>query len=499
VPPPRRQRDDPRSLQRRARRTRLDSSPDAAPPADGEPESIGHSAHEVLRTKDFAAMSPQEQRAARALISSVVTDRPMRRSRRLRAHRRGAALDLRAMARASVGTGGDPVARRFRRRTLAPRKLVLLCDVSGSMEAYTRALLLYLHATVRSGRGVEVFAFGTRLTRLTPELASRDPEQALAPGVRVAWSTGRAARASARRSRPTTTSGAARPTRGAVVLVVSDGWESEDHELVGREMARLHRAAYAVVWVNPARAARTYEPLAAGDAGRAASIDRFVSGHNVASLEALAGPARADRSAATRPEALTPTQIFPTYRLVRWYVRAVLGRREGVGRWRCSAKTPAMLELVDEDAELEQIGTGFTFTEGPLWNPDGFLLFSDMPGDVRRRWDEENGVTELANPSNKGNGMTFDNEGRLLVCEHVTSSLVRMDPDGTGTGREVLASHYDGRELNSPNDVIVKSDGAIYFSDPTYGRMPGFGLEREQTSRSRASTGSPPTAAIRSS
>jgi gluconolactonase len=141
---------------------------------------------------------------------------------------------------------------------------------------------------------------------------------------------------------------------------------------------------------------------------------------------------------------------------------------------------PAFLELVAEDAELEQLGTGFTFTEGPIWNPDGYLLFSDMPGDVRRRWDPDSGVTEVASPSNKGNGMTIDNDGRLIVCEHVTSSVVRMDPAGTGGGREVLATHYAGRELNSPNDVVVKSDGAIYFSDPTYGRMPGFGLEREQ-------------------
>jgi gluconolactonase len=142
--------------------------------------------------------------------------------------------------------------------------------------------------------------------------------------------------------------------------------------------------------------------------------------------------------------------------------------------------SPAVLELVDEDSELERLGTGFTFTEGPLWNPDGFLLFSDMPGDVRRRWDPERGVTEVANPSNKGNGMTFDLDGRLIVCEHVTSSVVRMDPDGTGSGREVIASHYGDKELNAPNDVVVKSDGAIYFSDPTYGRMPGFGIEREQ-------------------
>jgi gluconolactonase len=140
-----------------------------------------------------------------------------------------------------------------------------------------------------------------------------------------------------------------------------------------------------------------------------------------------------------------------------------------------------MLELVDARAEPEQLGTGFTFVEGPVWNADGdVLLFSDMPGDVRRRWDESGGVTEVARPSNKGNGMTWDLAGRVVVCEHVTSSLVRMDPDGTGSGREVLASHYDGRELNSPNDVVVKSDGTIYFTDPTYGRMPGFGIEREQ-------------------
>lgn len=139
-----------------------------------------------------------------------------------------------------------------------------------------------------------------------------------------------------------------------------------------------------------------------------------------------------------------------------------------------------MAELVDERAELERLGTGFTFTEGPLWNPEGFLLFSDMPGDVRRRWDETDGVREVMRPSNKGNGMTFDLDGRLLVCEHVTSSLVRMDPDGTGSGREVLASHYEGRELNSPNDVICARDGSIIFTDPTYGRMPGFGIEREQ-------------------
>jgi gluconolactonase len=143
-------------------------------------------------------------------------------------------------------------------------------------------------------------------------------------------------------------------------------------------------------------------------------------------------------------------------------------------------KSEGIRRLVDENVEVEQLGTGFAFTEGPIWNAAGqFLLFSDMPGDTRRRWDAS-GVQVVASPSNKGNGMTLDAEGRLIVCEHSTSSLVRMDPDGTGTNREVLASHYEGQELNSPNDVCVKSDGSIWFSDPWYGRMPVFGLERER-------------------
>jgi gluconolactonase len=143
-----------------------------------------------------------------------------------------------------------------------------------------------------------------------------------------------------------------------------------------------------------------------------------------------------------------------------------------------NVKSDALRELLDESAEAERVATGFTFTEGPIWNAEGrFLLFSDMPGNVRRRWSEDGGVEEVMRPSNKCNGMTYDAEGNLLVCEHVTSTLVRERPDGT---RETIASHFEGKELNSPNDVLVKSDGAIYFSDPWYGRMPVFGEERER-------------------
>jgi gluconolactonase len=132
--------------------------------------------------------------------------------------------------------------------------------------------------------------------------------------------------------------------------------------------------------------------------------------------------------------------------------------------------------LVDLDAPVTQIATGFKFTEGPVWHPIGkYLLFSDMPGDVRRRWDAAQGVLEVRRPSNKCNGMTYDADLNLIVCEHATSLLVRERQDGR---RESLASHFEGKELNSPNDVCLRSDGSIYFTDPWYGRMKGFGVER---------------------
>ncbi|MCC6304825.1 MAG: isochorismatase family protein [Rhodobacteraceae bacterium] len=141
------------------------------------------------------------------------------------------------------------------------------------------------------------------------------------------------------------------------------------------------------------------------------------------------------------------------------------------------ALDPGFRRLIDEHAPVRQLGHGFTFTEGPVWHPvDHYLLFSDMPADVRRRWDPA-GVREVARPSAKGNGMTYDADLNLLVCEHATSSVARFRPDGT---REVLASHFEGRELNSPNDLCVKADGSVWFTDPWYGRMPVFGVERRR-------------------
>ncbi|NNC92339.1 MAG: SMP-30/gluconolactonase/LRE family protein [Acidimicrobiia bacterium] len=132
-----------------------------------------------------------------------------------------------------------------------------------------------------------------------------------------------------------------------------------------------------------------------------------------------------------------------------------------------SVLSPRLLDLVDEDAALERLGAGFVFTEGPIWNRDGgYLLFSDIPADVMRRWDPDQGVTEARKPNNQGNGMTYDAAGRLVICEHATRRVARLEADGTST---VLASHFGSTRLNSPNDVVIGSDGTVYFTDPTYG------------------------------
>ena len=256
--------------------------------ADGDDHALGYSPQELLREKDFAQLSSEEFALVGRLMQELAASRPRRRSRRLRRDSRGRQLDLRRLVRASLATGGDPVERAFRDRVHVPRKLVVICDVSGSMEAYSRALVLFLHALVGSGRGVEAFAFGTRLTRLTPDLRGRDPERALVEAAHrvVDWSGGTRIGASLKAFNDEW--GRRALTRGAVVLIVSDGWEREDAALVGTEMARLARQAYAVVWVNPLKGHPDYQPLAAGMRAALPSIDRFLPGHNLASLEELA-------------------------------------------------------------------------------------------------------------------------------------------------------------------------------------------------------------------
>jgi len=139
-------------------------------------------------------------------------------------------------------------------------------------------------------------------------------------------------------------------------------------------------------------------------------------------------------------------------------------------------RAPAFRDVVGDDAELDILGSGFAFTEGPIWHPVAkHLTFSDMPGDHMRRWSAA-GIETFRQPSNMANGNAFDPQGRIVTCEHATSRLTRTEADGSIT---TLASHYDGKELNSPNDVIVKRDGRIYFTDPSFGRMEYYGVPRD--------------------
>ncbi|MCZ4312245.1 SMP-30/gluconolactonase/LRE family protein [Comamonadaceae bacterium G21597-S1] len=137
----------------------------------------------------------------------------------------------------------------------------------------------------------------------------------------------------------------------------------------------------------------------------------------------------------------------------------------------------AALQLVDPDAAIEQVATGFVFTEGALWHSEQEqLLFSDIIGNQMHRWDARKGVASFRQPSHMANGNTWDLQGRLLTCEHASSRVTRTEPDGSIT---VLASHFEGRELNSPNDIVVKSDGAVYFTDPIFGRRSPHGVPRD--------------------
>jgi len=258
--------------------------------AEESHETRGYSAEEVLRSKDFASMTPAELERVRGLIAEIAAGRPTRSSRRLRRHPRGRKLDLRLTIRESLAAGGDPFRREFRTRARVPRKVIVICDVSGSMEAYARALLLFVHAVRASGKGVEAFVFGTRLTRLTHELEGHDPERAIAEASRrvVDWSGGTRIGASLKAYNDVW--GRRALTRGAVFVIASDGWEREEAcaGLLGREMARLAREAFAVVWVNPLKGSPQYEPLAAGMRAALPHVDRFLPGHNLADLEELA-------------------------------------------------------------------------------------------------------------------------------------------------------------------------------------------------------------------
>ena len=268
------------------------------PPVAGEDPAAGTdvrtvrwSATELLRHRDLAACTPDELAEAHRLMARLrvgAARRPSRRRRRASAAR--GELDLRRTVRRSLRTGGEVLERAAVEPGERPRRLVLLLDVSGSMEPYARTLARFAHAAVAGRRRgqVEVFAVGTRVTRLTRELATHDPDAALrrAADAVVDWSGGTRLGEGLRRFNDRW--GVRGLGRGATVVVLSDGWDRGDPALLGAEMARLGRVAHRVVWVNPLKASPGYAPLAGGMAAALPHVDRFVEGHSVASLEALA-------------------------------------------------------------------------------------------------------------------------------------------------------------------------------------------------------------------
>jgi uncharacterized protein len=243
---------------------------------------------ELLRHKDFAAYNEAELALAHELIVQLARRGPTRLSRRARpVRRRGHQPDLRRILRASLRTAGDPVHRHWRGPSRRPRPVVLVCDVSGSMSAYARMLLQYLQASVAARRRVEAFAFGTRLTRITNELAGRDPDRALqrateavtdfAGGTRIGSALAELNRAHGRRV-----------GRGAVVIILSDGWDRGDPELLATEMGRLRRSAHRLVWLDPLAAHPDFEPLTRGMRAAVPHADELLAGNSLASLEELA-------------------------------------------------------------------------------------------------------------------------------------------------------------------------------------------------------------------
>jgi uncharacterized protein len=243
---------------------------------------------ELLREKSFARCSPEELAQLAALMRQLRFVTPTRRSRRRQPARRPGALDLRRTLRRSLRTGGEPAWRLYGERRRKRRRVVLLLDVSGSMADYSRALVLFAHAALRKQRDWEAFCFGTRLTRLTRALRVGDPDDAFARAARevMDWEGGTRIGESLRSFLDGW--GHHGLARGAVVVICSDGLDVGDPELLAEQMARLARLAHRVIWLNPLKEHAAYAPLARGMKAALPHIDLFASGHNLASLEALA-------------------------------------------------------------------------------------------------------------------------------------------------------------------------------------------------------------------
>jgi uncharacterized protein len=267
---------------------------------------------ETLRSMDFADLDDEERLEVDRLIADMRLTATMRRSRRRRPSKRSSGVpDLRRTVRESLRTGGEPINRRTLQRTRVARRVVIIADISGSMAAYSRSLIRYAHAAVSARSRVEAFALGTRLTRLTRELDTHDPDQALQRAAESVedWSGGTRLGEGLRQFNDDW--GTRGMARGAVIVILSDGWDRGEPERLASEMARLSRVAHQIVWVNPLKASDGYAPLARGMAAALPYVDDFIEGHSLGALDRLSsilsggssGPVRS-RSAST-PEEVT--------------------------------------------------------------------------------------------------------------------------------------------------------------------------------------------------
>ncbi len=256
----------------------------------GDPPDVTlrFSAVEVLRDKDFADYDTDELMVAQEMMARLRFAGPPRRSFRYQPSRNGRKPDLRATMRTSLRAGGEPIRRHWREPGNRLRRLVLLLDVSGSMEPYARAMLRFVHAAVAGRQKVEAFAVGTRLTRITKELNSRDPDRALRQASRSVhdWSGG--TRLGECIQLFNDEWGVRGMARGAIVVVLSDGWDRGNPDVLAEQMQRLQRVAYHTVWVNPLKVTPGYAPLARGMAAALPYVDSFVEGHSVTAMERLA-------------------------------------------------------------------------------------------------------------------------------------------------------------------------------------------------------------------
>ena len=243
---------------------------------------------EVLRERDFASYTAAEFAQARRLMADLRLTGARRPSRRRRVSRSHGTPDLRRTVRRSLRAGGEVAPLVYNKTGTRPRPLVLLLDVSGSMEPYARAFVRFVHAAVVSRTRVEAFALGTRLTRVTRELSSRDPDAAVhaAAGRVVDWAGGTRLGDGLRDFNDAW--GIRGMARGAIVVILSDGWDRGEPDALAEQMARLARVAHKIVWVNPLKASPGYAPLAQGMAAALPYVDVFVEGHSLAALEEVA-------------------------------------------------------------------------------------------------------------------------------------------------------------------------------------------------------------------